>query len=669
MATWLDATAFLERGCGALHPEELVHGEDFSLYEAMLAIQIGDTKMDIGLRREQGPSLAEELASGHAPLALSLATLEQLGMQLMQAEATWHLGSMLPTTVFSSLYMLDIPRLVSNPVLHALCLSVQQSCNLVHDLLLNGHVCEDEDISIHTFGMRILGAPGTTALPQACAALRSAVEDLGSDAPGLAAHLSFRLHCLQGLERMLAANADGIDAGVAQLELALGCLEAVSAAASSDAATDTAADGSCGPRSLGFVPGINVRHMGLAPPRALAWVGARPAAAHWRGVLRALCDAARAVRAVRTWPQLRAALVTLAARDSHAIVRSTLYAMLTKPMTAARQAAGSVTTPAPGALPPWCPSWAMAAATLGLRRGNDPCGPVAQFLEQAGVGLAGWVHTACLNRCRQRRRHRRQLADWANLLDHAALAQSSPGYAASRRRDVRRGQPALSPVEWVESEAAGSQLLHLQLGFPLNLYAPAEFVTLYWYCDYLLLARRGRWGSAPEEAVADVDRAACQAMVVLCQGVAAAAGACMRRPPSPFNTAEDVFEQRFGCMRSVARPEALTLGHYRASQAAVEAGAVSAAALLLGAATRFGALVGAAAGLLAGTAVDLAPAQERHLTGLRRIATQNGLAAQLLMKGTAGEAAPTLVPTWDFSVAREHSTCMFFPILGLKRAE
>lgn len=110
----------------------------------------------------------------------------------------------------------------------------------------------------------------------------------------------------QGLERMLAANADGIDAGVAQLELALGCLEAVSAAASSDAATDTAADGSCGPRSLGFVPGINVRHMGLAPPRALAWVGARPAAAHWRGVLRALCDAARAVRAVRTWPQLRA---------------------------------------------------------------------------------------------------------------------------------------------------------------------------------------------------------------------------------------------------------------------------------------------------------------------------------------------------------------------------
>lgn len=45
--------------------------------------------------------------------------------------------------------------------------------------------------------MRILGAPGTTALPQACAALRSAVEDLGSDAPGLAAHLSFRLHCLQ----------------------------------------------------------------------------------------------------------------------------------------------------------------------------------------------------------------------------------------------------------------------------------------------------------------------------------------------------------------------------------------------------------------------------------------------------------------------------------------
>lgn len=104
---------------------------------------------------------------------------------------------------------------------------------------------------------------------------------------------------------MLAANADAIEAGVAQLMLALGCLEDISTRIDGEA-TDPPHDGTGGPRSLAFAPGINVRHMGLAPPRTLAWVGAAQAAAHWRGVLRALCDAARAVRAVRTWAQLRA---------------------------------------------------------------------------------------------------------------------------------------------------------------------------------------------------------------------------------------------------------------------------------------------------------------------------------------------------------------------------
>lgn len=206
----------------------------------------------------------------------------------------------------------------------------------------------------------------------------------------------------------------------------------------------------------------------------------------------------------------------------------------------------------------------------------------------------------------------------------------------------------------------------------------------------------------------------------------------MRRPATALNAAEDAFEQRFGCLRAVRRPEPLTLEHYRASQAAAEGGAVSAGALLLAASTRFGAVASAAAGLLAGPAIDLSPAQvgagmlpaegrgarggrglrvrsavvpcltrvagaerpgrtppqspheracggtmtpvppsyqERHLAGLRRVATQNGLAARLLAKGAGAGAGPALMPTWDFSVAREHSTCMFFPILGLKRGE
>ena len=39
---------------------------------------------------------------------------------------------------------------------------------------------------------------------------------------------------------------------------------------------------------------------------------------------------------------------------------------------------------------------------------------------------------------------------------------------------------------WAEREAACCALLHLQLGFPLDLYAPNEHIQLYWYCHYLL---------------------------------------------------------------------------------------------------------------------------------------------------------------------------------------
>lgn len=46
----------------------------------------------------------------------------------------------------------------------------------------------------------------------------------------------------------------------------------------------------------------------------------------------------------------------------------------------------------------------------------------------AAVQVQGWCHTMCLNRSRQRRRHRRGMEDWANLLEHALNADASPSF-------------------------------------------------------------------------------------------------------------------------------------------------------------------------------------------------------------------------------------------------
>ncbi len=108
---YLDLQPFLERVCDQMGVGELLHDESFSLFESMTAIEIGDPKMDLALRRHQDVGTPEELiAAGQAPIDLSAPQLLGLMDQLMVMEAAWHCGAMLPQTVYTSLYMLQIDR-------------------------------------------------------------------------------------------------------------------------------------------------------------------------------------------------------------------------------------------------------------------------------------------------------------------------------------------------------------------------------------------------------------------------------------------------------------------------------------------------------------------------------------------------------------------------------
>ena len=44
--------------------------------------------------------------------------------------------------------------------------------------------------------------------------------------------------------------------------------------------------------------------------------------------------------------------------------------------------------------------------------------------------VSGWSRVMCLNRARQRRRHRRGVSDWGHLFHHAANADASPEFQA-----------------------------------------------------------------------------------------------------------------------------------------------------------------------------------------------------------------------------------------------
>ncbi|KAG8060619.1 hypothetical protein GUJ93_ZPchr0002g26470 [Zizania palustris] len=71
-SVWTDASPLLAAACRDLQDGELVHGENFSLFSAMSALEIMDPKMDPGIERSGYYSIEEAIEDGIAPIPLSL---------------------------------------------------------------------------------------------------------------------------------------------------------------------------------------------------------------------------------------------------------------------------------------------------------------------------------------------------------------------------------------------------------------------------------------------------------------------------------------------------------------------------------------------------------------------------------------------------------------------
>jgi hypothetical protein len=109
----IDVQPFLETVCDGMQVGELLCKDDFNLHNAMIALEIGDPKMDVGLRRGDTRSLEELIAAGLAPVDISLESQLSVIDKLMCMEDTWHNGVVMSQTVFTSLYLLDTERYVN----------------------------------------------------------------------------------------------------------------------------------------------------------------------------------------------------------------------------------------------------------------------------------------------------------------------------------------------------------------------------------------------------------------------------------------------------------------------------------------------------------------------------------------------------------------------------
>lgn len=103
---YVPVTDLLARASAQLGVGELLQTDNFSLFEAMSAIEIGNIKMDAGA----APKLAEVPQEYPLQTQPSQGTMIAIMDSILSLEATWHTGPSLAQTVYCSHYMMQQDR-------------------------------------------------------------------------------------------------------------------------------------------------------------------------------------------------------------------------------------------------------------------------------------------------------------------------------------------------------------------------------------------------------------------------------------------------------------------------------------------------------------------------------------------------------------------------------
>lgn len=685
----IDSQLFLQKVCNKMAVGQLLCTESFSLFDSMTAIEIGDPKMDIGLLLDLSKHSADALlASGKAPIInFTPQQLVSILDALLRAEASWYnTGAMLPLTIYSSLYVLKPERLLSSHsttarCLYAYCMALRCTAALVYDLIINGAVVDEEDMSIHPFDISLdpTLAPYQQKIivdiDDCLTAIRKDKNLSQAEKEAIVARLKWRrslVHIFQtsspNMQLLLQRNKE--------------------TAIESHTVLDQISDSHCEDGSIEHMfPSAGRAFMGAAPPRPSDLVPFGKALEYHAQMLNDLMNVYSSLQEIHhNWWDLKSMLLHFGADDKQPIIRSIMHLLLVAPVKGSQPTSST---------PKWCISQRTVSAAVGLPLYEDDLptsGDVHMFLEQCTIAYQGWVYAMCTNRCRQRRRQRRLIEDWRNMVDHAWNADACPvfrawccspkndaGYNVSwydagfdaPMKDILQGP--LTSFMVVEAALCGA--LHLMLGFPLELYQVREYSMIYMYCEYFYgWAESGYEHLSIMEPIAfrrpqtgkQVSVEALKAKVekTMCEGEWRLVAIFMKlnlipESPLPFNTVQERFEQRFSVFQQLSLPGYFPFEEYL-KKASPEGVAIEEA---LDKVQEIFIVAQKGASALAGL---LKNAREvAHYRAVSKVALQSMLAAKVLLKSGANSNYKVSL---DFSLLLKDGIHSFYPVVGIKRS-
>uniref|UniRef100_M8CV69 N-alpha-acetyltransferase 35, NatC auxiliary subunit n=1 Tax=Aegilops tauschii TaxID=37682 RepID=M8CV69_AEGTA len=520
-----------------LQDGELVHGENFSLFAAMSALEIMDPKMDSGIERSGYYSIDEAIEDGIAPVPLSLdrtldiqRTLDVID-HLFSCEATWHKGHTLAQTVFTCIYLMKMERISSHAVLNSFCRILRATCNSVISVVSTARTHEEEDLFTMSFGLPLNGEGDDKCLSvlnsveetisrqlRACKSQalskKKTLEEFESlqDNPeleegycrALLCRLRFRKHFHHVVTCMRKPQGRGLDLArkhvtscLAELSSMLKSQEFLK---SQSDITSQKGDESCttasGCRPIGFDVSLNSRLLSPAPPRAVQILAWSDAIRYFEKLLHDLdIICALSLDPVlenvlhfiaqfqKSVPDLvpRAFLQTLLVQDGKLYGRDLFCDVISRALS----------------LPD----------IIGDKEFQSN-----EFVVQLGQLVTNLLKILCTNTAWQRRKLGKSLQDWSTISIQLRMTLwvclvSGLGYLPGKircllelalKREFGETRNVLADenmcmrvskqlLVWSQEHTYWIASRFLILGFELDLYSPSEYCMVYWYMHVVFI--------------------------------------------------------------------------------------------------------------------------------------------------------------------------------------
>ncbi|KAL4958539.1 Mak10 subunit, NatC N-terminal acetyltransferase-domain-containing protein [Aspergillus filifer] len=506
-----DITVQFTQAASKLKTGQLVKDEYFTLFEAVGALEIMDSKMDSGYLgpEEKGQGLEDDY-----DVIRDLAPEEVVWImdELLCHEMAWHMGHPLSQTLFTSIYLdkllwptpqnyddahfgrgestneKNLPELV-HLVLRAYCLGLVKCCDLVHARVVSEFYYEEEDFSSQLYNRSLLSHLEHQPLLDLLSRAISWIDERDGIDAAVKNAIKSRLEFRQDF--FLALQQDVLIVQTRSVEKFESCLTILPALKESNQMSRPV------PESFSWK--IQRKLASTVPPRPMVRISLDDALAHLKRLfqdgihLNQILD-------YRGPSNLKVAVWTLLSRKPQpSVYIRSLVQTVTKNNT---MVLGDTTVK--NFLRDELAVMVLPLSILldpSLEKSEVPSDPrfqIAQlmdgFFRRFSQPFVDTVRSACLNRCRIRRTICHTLVDWDNLqmeaedLDEELRTLSEEPPLELPNGDTTYSYPLSS---WAYHQKLIQFRLILQLGFELSIYAPEELAGMYWYLTHICSTHLG----------------------------------------------------------------------------------------------------------------------------------------------------------------------------------